>query len=113
MVEKPIWQLSASELVEQIARREVTAEAAVTATVERMRAVNGHLNAVVDDLGDEAIEQAHALDANRSKSELAGPLHGVPVTIKVNVDQKGKSTTNASPRSQMLSRQMTRRLSRT
>ncbi|WP_421982711.1 amidase family protein [Roseibium sp.] len=94
MAEKPVWQLSASELVNQIARRETTAEAVVAGTVARMRAENGHLNAVVDDLGDEAIETARYLDAVQNNSGPFGPLHGVPVTIKVNVDQKGKSTTN-------------------
>ena len=94
MTDRPIWQLSASELAEQIARGETTAEAAVTSTVERMRAVNGHLNAVVDDLGDQAIETARNLDAIQKRSGPIGPLHGVPVTIKVNVDQKGRPTTN-------------------
>lgn len=94
MAERPVWQLSASELVDQITSRQITAETAVTATVDRMRAMNGHLNAVVEDLGDEAMEQARSLDAALNNSGPAGPLHGVPVTIKVNVDQKGKATTN-------------------
>ncbi len=94
MAEKPTWQLSATELADRIANRAVTAEAAVTATVARMRAVNDHLNAVVDDLGDEAIGHARRLDARLAESGPAGPLHGVPVTIKINVAQQGKSTTN-------------------
>jgi len=94
MAEKPVWQLSASELAQKVAQRELTAEAVVTSTVERMRAVNTGLNAVVDDLGDAAIETARDLDTLQGKSGVAGPLHGVPVTIKVNVDQKGRSTTN-------------------
>lgn len=94
MAERPIWQLSASELVQQITKSQTTAEAAVSATVERMRSVNGRLNAVVDDLGDEAIEKARELDTLQSKTGPVRPLHGVPVTIKVNVDQKGRSTTN-------------------
>lgn len=94
MAEKPVWQLSASELAQKVARHETTAEAVVTGTVERMRAINTDLNAVVDDLGDEAIETARTLDAIQGTSGPVGPLHGVPVTIKVNVDQKGRSTTN-------------------
>ncbi len=66
----------------------------MTATVDRMRAVNGHLNAVVDDLGDEAIAHARDLDAILKSSGPVGPLHGVPVTIKENIDQKGKATPN-------------------
>ncbi len=94
MTDTPLWQMSASELAEHIARRETTAEAAVTATVDRMRAVNGHLNAVVHDLGDEAVARARDLDAVLNNSGPVGPLHGVPVTIKENVDQKGKATPN-------------------
>ncbi len=66
----------------------------MTATVDRMRAVNGHLNAVVDDLGDEAIAHARDLDVVLKTSGPVGPLHGVPVTIKENIDQKGKATPN-------------------
>ncbi len=94
MTDTPIWQMSASELAERITRREITAETAVTATVDRMRDVNGYLNAVVDDLGDEAIAHARNLDTILKDSGPVGPLHGVPVTIKENVDQKGKATPN-------------------
>ena len=94
MTDRPIWQVSASELAGRIARSETTAVEAVAATVDRMRAVNGHLNAVVDDLGDEAIARAHDLDTLLKKSGPVGPLHGVPVTIKENVDQKGRATPN-------------------
>ena len=66
----------------------------MTATVDRMRAVNGHLNAVVDDMGDEAIAHARDLDTILKSSGPVGPLHGVPVTIKENIDQKGKATPN-------------------
>ena len=66
----------------------------MTATVDRMRAVNGHLNAVVDDLGDEAIAHARDLDVVLKTSGPVGPLHGVPVTIKENIDQKGRATPN-------------------
>ena len=66
----------------------------MTATVDRMRAVNGHLNAVVDDLGDEAIAHARNLDVVLKTSGPVGPLHGVPVTIKENIDQKGRATPN-------------------
>ncbi|MEM6462267.1 MAG: amidase [Pseudomonadota bacterium] len=94
MTDKPIWQMSASALAKKIAGREITAVEAMVATVERMRAVNGHLNAVVEDLGDEAIARAHELDVLLDHSGPVGPLHGVPVTIKENVDQKGRATPN-------------------
>ena len=55
---RPLWQMSACDLANAIRSRQVTCEDAVGAAVERMRAVNGHLNAVVDDLGDQAMAEA-------------------------------------------------------
>lgn len=91
---KPLWQASACDLAEAIAARAVSCEEAVGAAVERMRAVNPRLNAVVDDLGDEAMAEARAADRRLAERGTDGPLHGLPVTVKVNVDQKGRATTN-------------------
>ena len=92
-----LWRLGAVELSETIAAGEVSAREAVSASVERMRAVNPALNAVVADLGEKAMAEAARLDEVFAKSGPVGPLHGVPVTIKVNVDQKGEATTNGVP----------------
>ncbi len=94
MKERALWQLSACELAEGIAARRISAEEAVTASVERMRARNATINAVVDDLGDDAIAEAQRLDEVMARTGPVGPLHGVPVTIKENVDQKGRATPN-------------------
>jgi hypothetical protein len=52
------------------------------------------LNAVVRRMDDEALAAADAADAARARGEALGPLHGVPVTTKINVDQKGHPTDN-------------------
>jgi Asp-tRNA(Asn)/Glu-tRNA(Gln) amidotransferase A subunit family amidase len=59
-----------------------------------MDAVNGKLNAVVRRFDAEALTAADAADAARARGEALGPLHGVPVTTKVNTDQKGYPTDN-------------------
>lgn len=92
MTERPLWQLSACETAEAIGSGEISCSDAVSAAVTRMRECNGQINAVVDDLGDAALAEAAALDADRSARR--GPLHGVPVTIKENVDQAGYATPN-------------------
>ncbi len=89
-----LWRLSAADLAAAIARRDVTSVDAVTSAVERMRAVNPKLNAVVDDLGDGALETAAEHDRIMAASGPIGPLHGIPVTIKENVDQAGRATPN-------------------
>src|ERR1700752_5306887 len=91
---RPLWQWSACDLAEAIAARKVTALEAVGAAVTRMRATNGKINAVVDDLGDAALREAEAHDRAMSGRGPIGPLHGVPVTIKENVDQTGRATPN-------------------
>ncbi len=97
MKDHPLWQLSASEIVALTRRGAVLVEAVVASTIERMRAVNPALNAVVVDLGAQALERACALDRARKQGEPPGPLFGVPVTIKINVDQKGQATSNGIP----------------
>lgn len=94
MTDRPYWQQSACEIAEAISSRRTTASQVVSSTVERMRATNGRMNAVVDDLGDAAIETAREHDRIFAASGVIGPLHGVPVTIKENIDQSGRATPN-------------------
>ena len=94
MSDTPLWQMSACDLAEKVAGGQVSAREAATAAVERMHERNPALNAVVDDLSDDALRDAARLDETFAKSGPVGPLHGVPVTIKENIDQKGYATPN-------------------
>ncbi len=94
MVERPLWQWSACDLAAAIADRRLTAREAVEAAVTRMRTCNPRINAVVDDLSDAALARATELDRRMASGGPVGPLHGVPVTIKENIDQKGRPTPN-------------------
>lgn len=89
-----IWQMSACELASTIARGDISAHESVGAAVARMQDRNGVMNAVVDDLSDSAMAEAAALDESFARSGPKGPLHGVPVTIKENIDQTGRATPN-------------------
>jgi amidase len=55
--------------------------------------VNPQINAIAQEMDDAARRSAQDLDARRAAGEPLGPLAGVPVTIKVNVDQAGQATT--------------------
>lgn len=94
MTNGDIWRLGAVELTALTQTGELGAEEVVRDAIERMHEANPALNAVVEDLSTEALERARALDAARAGGTPTGPLFGVPVTIKVNVDQKGHATTN-------------------
>ncbi|MCE8530413.1 amidase family protein [Ruegeria pomeroyi] len=94
MTETALWQLDATQIAEQTTSGALSAEQAVGAAIERMQTVNPGLNAVVDSCTEAAMARAAELDKARAAGTPCGPLHGVPVTIKVNVDQTGYATTN-------------------
>jgi len=89
-----LWRLGACEIAELLRIGACSAQEVTEAAVTRMRAVNPGLNAVVDDLGDAAMDEAATLDAKMADRGPVGLLHGVPVTVKINIDQKGRATSN-------------------
>jgi amidase len=92
-----LWSKGAGELAAMIKAGETTSVAVVDAHLDRIAEVNPHLNAVVRVLADEARAGAVAADeAVRTGGDL-GRLHGVPFTIKENVDVAGTPTTQGVP----------------
>src|SRR5690242_3538941 len=90
----PIWQWSAVDTAAAIQEGRASAQEVVAAHVERMHAANPSLNAVVVDLSAQAIEAARAADRAQAQGAALGKLHGVPVTIKINVDLEGQANSN-------------------
>lgn len=89
-----LWALTATQTTQGIARRDFSAREVAQAALARLDAVNPALNAVVQRMDDAALAAADAVDAALARGEPQGPLAGVPVTVKVNVDQAGLATTN-------------------
>ena len=92
MADRPLWQLSATELSEHTRAGDISARDSIQSALHRMEQVNPSLNAVVVPTAEMALDRATALD--QLPADARGPLHGVPVTIKINVDQKGEATSN-------------------
>jgi amidase len=92
-----IWRLSAVDQAAGIRGRRFSSVEAVSSSIARMGAVNSKLNAVVVDLGDKAMEAARAADDAVARGTPLGPLHGVPVTVKTNVDVAGEANSNGVP----------------
>jgi len=61
----------------------------IEAHLGRIDEVNGAVNAVVEVRPDEVRAEADAADAKQKAGEALGALHGVPFTIKINLDVKG------------------------
>ena len=91
-----IWRWDATRTAEAVRRRVVSAREVIDASLARLDDVNPTLNAVTAQDADEARAAADRADAAVRRGETPGPLHGVPVTIKENIDQKGRATTNGT-----------------
>src|SRR6202020_2459861 len=91
---KDSWRLPAHELAGLVTLKKVSAKEAATSALARLDAVNPAINAVVDHRPEDVLAQAAAIDAAIARGEAAGPLAGVPVTVKVNIDQAGFANTN-------------------
>ena len=80
---------SAGRLAQAISAREVSAREVVEAHLSCIDAVNGAVNALVQVDGERALAAAGAADAALARGEPAGPLHGVPFTVKDNISADG------------------------
>lgn len=89
-----IWRLDAAALTAGIRNREFSAREVVTACLERLESVNPTINAIIEARHDEALAAADAADRAVADGKSLGSLHGVPVTIKGNVDLAGWATVN-------------------
>jgi len=89
-----LWTLPAAELAQRIRQREVSCREAMQSCLERLEAINPHINAVVDWCAEAALTEADKADAHIASGQPLGPLHGVPITIKINVDQAGWASSN-------------------
>src|SRR3954454_22073600 len=84
-----ICELTATRQAAAIRSRELSSREVVTAHLERIEAVNPALHALRVVLADEALAAADAAD----RRAPAGPLHGVPIAVKENIDVAGLATT--------------------
>ena len=86
--------LTAASVAQLVRSRQISAVEAVQTTLARIDRLNPGLNAIVQRMDDAALAAARAIDAQIARGEDLGPLAGVPVTVKVNIDQQGQATTN-------------------
>ena len=89
-----IWQMGATDIAQAVRQGALSATEVATAHLARIAAVNPAINAIVQPCEAEALATAAQIDAARAQGQDLGPMAGVPVTIKVNVDQAGHATTN-------------------
>jgi amidase len=92
-----LTRLTAAELAERLARADVTAVEVTREHLARIAAIDAdgpRLNAILE-INPDAEAIAESLDRHLAAHGPKGPLHGVPVVLKANVDTADRMTTSA------------------
>ena len=92
-----LHETTIAELQEKMASGVLTAVAIAQLYLQRIAAIDKSgpkINAVIE-LNPDALSIAAALDAERKAGKLRGPMHGIPVLIKDNIDTADKMQTTA------------------
>lgn len=97
MTQAPNIFLTARTQLDRLALGQVSATDLLEEHVTRYLAVNSAVNAVVRTDLDTARARARALDAMQANGLSAGPLHGLPITIKDTFDVDGMPATAGAP----------------
>lgn len=87
---------SAEQLARAIREKTMSSVELATAFIKQIEHVNPMINAIFQVDPERILSQAQLLDEALSKGQLYGPLHGVPITIKDNLNTKGMVTTGGS-----------------
>ena len=89
------WHDDVAGLQARLAAGEISAEAVVQAHLERIEALDGQIKAVLA-VDPTALEQARALDKALADGQPPGPLHGIPILLKDNIETAAQPTTAGS-----------------
>ena len=92
-----LWELSAREIALGIQDKEFSATEVVGSVLARVEEKNPELNAITVEFPEQALAAAATADASQARGDDVGPLHGVPVTIKENIDVADQATPNGVP----------------
>lgn len=91
-----IRELSVIAVRDAIAAGDITAQAATAAAIEQAERYKDEYALFVTFTPEMAMEQARAADQARAAGKPLGPLHGVPMTVKDNIDVAGVQTSAGS-----------------
>ena len=88
--------LSITELSELIRKKTVSPVEITKACLKRVELLNPKLNAFITITAEQAMKEAKSAETEIRNGKLKGPLHGIPIALKDNIDTAGIRTTAAS-----------------
>ena len=87
--EKPLYYLSIHEAQELIQKRALSPVELTRAVLDRIAAVDGKLHAYINLMADNALAEARTAEAEVLRGNWRGPMHGIPVAVKDQLDVEG------------------------
>jgi amidase len=93
----PLEEATIDQLQEKMVSGEMTSKTIVQAYLDRIKSIDQDgvkLNSVIE-INPDAVLIAEQLDEERRNGKVRGPLHGIPVLIKDNIDTADKMMTTA------------------
>ena len=93
MPDADLIRLSISELAPKIKAREVSPLEVTEAALEQADLLQPKLNSFITILHEQALRQAREMEEALMRGEYRGPLHGIPIGIKDNLNTAGIRTT--------------------
>src|SRR5580693_1161676 len=88
------WTLKQAS--ENLRARKITSEELTKACLDRMAVFNPKIDAWITVMREQSLAQAKALDKEAAAGHWRGPLHGIPIGLKDNIDSAGVRTTAGS-----------------
>ncbi len=88
------WSLV--EASRALAKGSISSEELTKLCLARISTLDRELNAFITLDADRALERARECDRERKNGRVVGPLHGVPIALKDNIDTAGLRTTAAA-----------------
>ena len=89
-------KLTIDEAGRRIRSKQLSSLDVTRAYLTRIERLNPRLNAFITVTSDQALSRARELDAELASGRYRGPLHGIPIALKDNIDTAGVRTTAAS-----------------
>ncbi|MBD3159056.1 MAG: hypothetical protein GF309_09735 [Candidatus Lokiarchaeota archaeon] len=88
-----LYFLPAHSILNMIHSQEISAQEVMTNLLHRIEEINPRINALVQYNAEDLLLQAQEADERISNGKKIGPLCGLPITIKDNIEVKGMTTT--------------------
>lgn len=93
---KDVTTLTLKQASEWLRRKDASAVELTEACLARIDRYNKPLNAFITITREQALKEAREIDAELRRGSRRGPLHGIPIALKDNIDTAGVKTTAAS-----------------